>query len=79
MQSEIQTYMKNGYPMQTAIQMTVDKFKQTIPEVQRLLAANKAKATLTNAKTQAEIDKLKSEATENLASVDKMKADTARA
>lgn len=74
MQADIDTYMKNGYPMATAIQMTVDKFKQQIPEVQRLEAANKAKATLTNAKTQAEIDKLNSEAKQNLSEIDIAKA-----
>lgn len=78
MQADIETYMKNGYPMATAIQMTVDRFKQQIPEVQRLEAANKAKVALTNAKTQAEIDKLNSESKENLANVDKIKADTAK-
>ena len=71
--------MRNGYPMQTAIQMTVDKYKNLIPAAKSALEATKTKATLENTKTQAEIDKLKSEATENLASVAKMKADTARA
>jgi RPA family protein len=71
--------MKLGYPMQTAIQMTVDKYKSTIPQVSALEKAASTKSSLTNAKTQAEIDKLKSEAAENLANIDKMKADTARA
>lgn len=79
MQADIQSYMKYGYPMATAIQMSVNKYQSSIPDVAKIEAANKAKATLTNAKTQAEIDKLNSEAKENLASIDKMKADSARA
>lgn len=79
MQADIQSYMKYGYPMVTAIQMSVNKYKSTIPDVAKLEAAALNKTKLVNAKTQAEIDKLNSEATENLASVAKMKADTARA
>lgn len=78
MQNEIQTYMRNGYPMQTAIQMTVDKYKNAIPAAVSAMEAAANKAKLTNTKTQAEIDKLNSEAKENLANVDKMKADTAK-
>lgn len=79
MQADIQSYMKYGYPMVTAIQMSVNKYKSTIPDVAKLEAAALNKTKLVNAKTQAEIDKLNSEATENLASVAKMKADAARA
>lgn len=79
MQNDIHKYMKLGYPMNTAIQMTVDKYKNQIPEAKAAIESAHKKATLTNTKTQAQIDKLNSEAKENLASIDKMKADTARA
>lgn len=79
MQNDIKKYMAAGYPMGTAIQMTVDRYKNTIPEVKAAIEAKDKKTNLGNTKTQAEIDKLKSEATENLASVAKMKADSARA
>ena len=74
MNTDVQRYMKLGYPLTTAIQMTVDKYKDQIPEVKASLAASTAKTTLANAKTQAEIDKLNSEAKQNLSEIDIAKA-----
>lgn len=74
MQNDIKKYMAAGYPMGTAIQMTVDRYKNTIPEVKAAIEAKDKKTNLGNAKTQAEIDKLNSEAKQNLSEIEIAKA-----
>lgn len=74
MQVDVTKYTNMGYGLPTAIQMVVDRYAPQIPEVKAAQTASKTKASLANAKTQAEIDKLISESKENLASIDVAKA-----
>lgn len=55
MHLEIQRQLKLNVPMATAIQLTIQKYKNQIPEIKQIQDATKAKATQDAAKAQADI------------------------
>lgn len=62
MHTEVQRLSKLCYPLNTAMQMAVDKYKDELPDVQTINASNAAKADAEKAKA----EKLRAEATAKL-------------
>ena len=62
MHTEVQRLSKLCYPLNTAMQMAVDKYKDELPDVQTINASNAAKADTEKAKA----EKLRAEATAKL-------------
>lgn len=74
MNADVAWYQEKGYPLATATRIVIDKYKNIIPDYTQAKAAGEMKAKLTAAKTQAEIDKLTSEAKQNYSEIDIAKA-----
>ena len=71
MHLEVQRMLKLNVPMNTAVQMAIEKYKNTIPQVKQIEDAAKAKSTLNAEKIKMDLALKQSQITKNQAAAAK--------